>query len=781
MSNLRRWLFPNGLLLLILAGAAFLRFYRLDASSLWSDEGNTWALLGRSYADIAASAAADIHPPGYYWLAKSWAAVVGRDAWQMRSLSAVTGVLVVYVIYRIGLYLARPAGRRHTVALVAALVAAVNPFLIYYSQEARMYMVLTLQSAGLFWALLALTRVEEGGAKDGPGKDTSPAGRLGGRRVGLALAAYFLCAAAGAWTHYSFAIVWAAAVAAWLWWWLPARRAAPRRVGWAALGRFAAANLLALATFAVWLPTALRSVLNWPTRGVEAAFPEAVVLTFQMMTLGPTHSLPGRLWPWIAAAVILPLAGLAALRRVPQMAGTLALWMGAPLALMFGLGLFSDAFLKFLLTAAPAWCLLVAAAVLLVPRTEAAAWIMAGAALLVASVTLPGYYFEPAARDNYAGIAAYVTAVADPTTALVVLDAPGQQEVWDYYASPLPVLALPADRPPDAAATVTALEEATAGKREVYALFWATDEADPDRVVETWLDRQAFKGLESWQGNMRFVAYGLPAALSCRQVQPRADFGGLLALNHHCAPAGGNELSPGEVALVGLQWQSFQPLSRRFKISVQLLDDRGQVIAQHDGEPAGGTQPTDRWQPMQPITDNHGLVAPLGTPPGTYQMIVAVYDPATGERLGVNRGDHYVLGEVQVVPSARPIPVDVLPAQHRVDAEMGPVRLVGYNAQGSGFAHAPDTPVSPGQVVNYTFFWQAPDPLPADWPADLEFTLRLGDQVLQAPLAGGAYPTSAWQPGAVVRASFDILYAGGDRRARLTVGDETLRLAPLPR
>ncbi len=775
MSDLRRRLFPNGLLLLILAGAAFLRFYRLDASSLWSDEGNTWALLGRSYADIAASAAADIHPPGYYWLAKLWTGPVGRDAWGMRSLSAVAGVLVVYVVYRIGLHLARSAAQRHTVALVAALVAAVNPFLVYYSQEARMYMLLTLQSAGLFWALLALTRAEEG-------KDVmDAAGRPRRVRIGLALAAYFLCAVAGVWTHYSFPIVWAAAAAAWLWWWLPARRGVQGRAGWAALGRFAAANLLALAIFAPWLPTAVRGVLNWPTRGEEVSFLDAVVLTFQMMTLGPTRTIPGQLWLWVAAAVVLPLAGLAALRRTPQTAGALALWMGAPLGLMFGLGLFSDAFLKFLLSAAPAWCLLVSAAVLLVQRTEAVAWLMAGAALLVASVTLPGYYFEPAVRDNYAGVAAYVSAVADPAAALVVLNAPGQQEVWDYYAAPLPVLAVPAERPPDVAATVAALEEATAGKSEVYALFWATDESDPGRVVETWLDRQAFKGLESWQGNLRFVTYGLPTALTCRRLEPRADFGGLIALNHHCSPAGANELAPGEVARVGLQWQSFQSLDRRYKVTVQLLDDRGQVIAQHDGEPAGGTEPTDRWQPMQPVTDNHALVAPLGTPPGRYQMIVAVYDPATGQRLGVNRSDHYVLGEVEVLPSARPIPADVLPAQHRVGAELGPLKLVGYSVQRSGFAHAPETPVEPGHVVNYTFFWQAPDPLPPDWPADLEFTLRLGDQSVQSSLAGGAYPTGEWQPGTVVRASFDIPYNGGDRRARLTVGDDTLRLAALPR
>ncbi len=37
----------------ILLLAAFLRFYALDASSLWNDEGTTWALLSRSFAHVA--------------------------------------------------------------------------------------------------------------------------------------------------------------------------------------------------------------------------------------------------------------------------------------------------------------------------------------------------------------------------------------------------------------------------------------------------------------------------------------------------------------------------------------------------------------------------------------------------------------------------------------------------------------------------------------------------------------------------------------------------------
>ena len=39
---------------------------------------------------------------------------------------------------------------------LAALLIATHPLLVYYSQEARMYMLLALEAAALFWLLLAL-------------------------------------------------------------------------------------------------------------------------------------------------------------------------------------------------------------------------------------------------------------------------------------------------------------------------------------------------------------------------------------------------------------------------------------------------------------------------------------------------------------------------------------------------------------------------------------------------------------------------------------------------
>jgi predicted membrane-bound mannosyltransferase len=149
----------------ILVLAACLRFYAIDHSSLWSDEGNTWALVQRSFGEIAQSAAADIHPPGYYWLLKGWSALFGTSAADLRSFSAVCGILVVYLTWLIARQIAPTPTTSRMVAATSALVAAVLPFQIYYSQEARMYMLLALEAAILFLIVVVWRAAEITGAR----------------------------------------------------------------------------------------------------------------------------------------------------------------------------------------------------------------------------------------------------------------------------------------------------------------------------------------------------------------------------------------------------------------------------------------------------------------------------------------------------------------------------------------------------------------------------------------------------------------------------------------
>jgi 4-amino-4-deoxy-L-arabinose transferase-like glycosyltransferase len=130
----------DGRLLALLILAAFaLRLYRLDAQSLWYDEGVTVNVAQRSLADLTLWTANDIQPPLYYYIIAGWGRLAGWSEWSLRFPSAFFGILLAPLTAILGWRLA-PYSKT---AYFAALFAAAHPLLVYYSQEARMYTLLT--------------------------------------------------------------------------------------------------------------------------------------------------------------------------------------------------------------------------------------------------------------------------------------------------------------------------------------------------------------------------------------------------------------------------------------------------------------------------------------------------------------------------------------------------------------------------------------------------------------------------------------------------------------
>jgi len=90
----------------------------------------------------------------------------------------------------------------------------------------------------------------------------------------------------------------------------------------------------------------------------------------------------------------------------------------------------------------------------------------------------------------------------------------------------------------------------------------------------------------------------------------------------------------GEDALdVTLYWLASRQVGRNYKIFVHLLDAGGAVVAQHDGDPAGGHTPATRWQPAELIADTHRLSLPEGLS-GTFELRAGMYEVRAGETPG---------------------------------------------------------------------------------------------------------------------------------------------------
>jgi uncharacterized membrane protein len=149
-------------LLIITALAALLRFSTITVESLWYDETFTAWLAGLPLANLIDATMGDVHPPTWYIIERFMALLLGRSEFSLRLVSALAGVALVPAVYR----LARSFGNNSTYSLQAAALAAVAPFLVHYSQEARayslIYLLTTLATIGLMerrWLLFVATAV----------------------------------------------------------------------------------------------------------------------------------------------------------------------------------------------------------------------------------------------------------------------------------------------------------------------------------------------------------------------------------------------------------------------------------------------------------------------------------------------------------------------------------------------------------------------------------------------------------------------------------------------
>jgi len=131
-------------LVVILALALFLRVVNIEQRTIWYDEA--YSILFAQAGSNIEGGAADVHPLFYYELLHAWMRVFGSSPAAARLLSAVLGVMTVAVVYALG----RDWFDRRT-GLLAALITAIAPFHVQYSQEARMYALLTLTLISATW------------------------------------------------------------------------------------------------------------------------------------------------------------------------------------------------------------------------------------------------------------------------------------------------------------------------------------------------------------------------------------------------------------------------------------------------------------------------------------------------------------------------------------------------------------------------------------------------------------------------------------------------------
>ena len=622
-GEVKRWYVSACLVILLVATG--LRFSRLNAQSFWNDEGNTARLVERPVALIIEGAAGDIHPPGYYLLLHVWRELTGDSEFALRAFSALCGVLTVAVTAAVG---QRVGGWR--TALAAALLVAVHPLSVYYSQEARMYALFGLASALTLLCSLKL-KVESRKSKVESPKSKVESQNSKIPNLSLLLTPYSLLLsfniALGLYTQYAFIFVLIGLNLAFGIDWVLRRPWA-----WRALWRWIVAHALGGLAFLPWAPIALRAS-GWRPPDLDSA--RAAQEIARALLVGIT--LPAGVAPWVIACSAFLLLLALTVRAKSRFGAWAALGMAlVPPALLIGLGLYRPAYLKFMMAAvAPL------AVVLALPLRRATSRLgiarnaLAGLlllALLWAQLTsLQHLYADPAyARDDYRGLAACIAAEARPGDA-ILLSAPNQWEVFTYYyRGSLPVY--PAPYRPDPAKAARWVDGITADHARLFVLFWGDAESDPERLIEPYLARDAYKAGDTWISTVRLVVYGTGALPDMPIVSLGARFGDTIALEGYALPQ--TTFAPGDVVPLTLFWRAESTPAERYKIFVHLVDAGGALVAQTDSEPGGGFTLTSLWSPGESLTDRYGVLVPPDSAPGEYRLLVGMYG-FSGERLPV--------------------------------------------------------------------------------------------------------------------------------------------------
>lgn len=727
-SDRRRGLQGWWMWLALIPAAFALRLYDLGGPEFWFDEALTANVSGLGWAGAIAHlrSAPFEHPPFYFLLLYPWQRLTGTTEFAFRFFSVFWGVLFIPLLYA---FVKRLAGER--LGRIVAVLATISPFLVTHSQEARMYTLLPCLALLVVLSLL---------------------NALDGRKHPGWWAIYALLMTVALATHYLFALMWVAITGYLLWEW-PHRH---RRVMWGLVLQFSI-----LAVGVVWLLAApgLRSSLVRLFQG-EALFSLGYKLNKIMPALLVLESgaaeIPVAAYIFMAGGWLLVLLGVWWSRRsrmlAPHAWRLLMLLLVIPLAvsLLLPYGVLGRQ-LGFTLIAVLPFVGLG----LLALKDRSRWWLSAGIVLvlLFSSYGLVVQYRE--GNGDFSQALAYVDEHGQPGD-LLILNQPDQRHALEYYND----RAWPVRYVPEPGAPLPAPEQlgdTLSSIAEAHPRLWLGPigawTADPEHLVERWLAANTFQAEKVWFPASSFAALYFTGDQVLAPVETvPITWGGRVQLEQ--LQAGPLQASPNDAVRLRFDWRSVLDLDERYVADLSLVDDRGVVWAERRSEPCSGWCPTDTWAAGQRYQDQHALLIPPGTPPGTYHLQVA-WMPLDGETPLPAEGDQgtvdrVTVADVKVLPSTAAVaqPGSV---PNPLQATFGDqITLLGYKVASQQ--------AKPGEMLHLETYWRAETQPAGDYELVAELTDHRGHTVANWQVAPSAsfFPTSAWQSGEYVRGQHDL-------------------------
>jgi hypothetical protein len=687
------WL-PLVLTLLALA----VRLQQITYHSLWFDEAMSvhWARSDVArILEVSMNLVEDRLPPVYYLLLHGWRLVWGDGELAVRLPSALLGALLVPVVYRLA---AEMLDRR--AAGLAAVLAAVNPFLVWYAQEARMYALAVLLSGLGTWCFV---RASIAGGPGGLGPLADARGSESGLRRLRWWLGYGLCVLVGLYTHLYTAFV------------LPAHAlylVLSRRKG--ALWLAYAGTMLVVA--ALYAPLALATLRASSQAGPGDPLAGAGARVWALLAAFSVWKAPldGQLANVITLGTgLLALVGLVlpnppspsiAGRRgvVPHPRLLIGLLLLSPLGvatlslLRNRLAFFGERYFIVMLP----WLLMAVAAGALVlgDWLRRVFWTVGGRVrsgrpaagkdghpsgairelpllpapysllplvfcllpVALAVLPLPGLWSPAARKEAWRETAAYLAANARPEDAILIHPDWTRYPFQYYFRGPGQTYAVfsSVDKSTD-------LETPLAAIGERHPVVWLveshTEQADAAHLAAGWLAAHYPLVTELYPPGLVAVRAYAPAyrleQLPAQATPVTIGFQGELLLAGYTVPQTATQATdelfhpPSAWLHVTLFWQAAARPGGTYAPFVHLVDDLGQVwgAALERAGDAFSLYPPRRWSPGQLVRADYDVNLNPASPPGSYFLVVGLRDGA-GQQLPLSDGAPQAqLSQIEVI------------------------------------------------------------------------------------------------------------------------------------
>ncbi len=614
----------------VLVAVAFgMRVFRLGTQSLWGDETIS---VFRAYGSIREITEAVPHegtlPPLYYYLLHFWILLAGDRETSVRFLSVVFGVLAIPLLF----VLARRTLGRAT-GLIAALLATISPYWIYYSQETRTYALVT---ALVILAVYFMVRAAGLASPDG--------------RPTVLWSAYAVVAALAVASFYFAGFALASAIIGLL---------ADRRRWPTTAIRCLLAQLGALVLLAPLLAYAGPSLLR-ESRSVDRA---SIPLHEIVPRLATTFTVGTSIDPGQVSLLVLVAAALATLGLVFSPWRRSVVWglllVGPALAIHEISFVPHPGWERYFIVASPAWYVLVAAGLgILVGAARSLRWkrpaalaasravgwcigLAAGALLLTGiAPSLGHYYFDPAYwRNDLRAAERPVETPATPDVVVVVNGPPQFPSFFYYFRKTIPWYELPAPHTVGEQ-TVATLDRLTRRYRGLWFVKYHPPDFDPGNWMETWLDQHAYLVSSRWVENLTYSFYATDDPVSPRIVARSTiahRFGQDVELDGYRVSLAHAQTS--DYLLVTLSWRPLRTPGASLRVFAHLVDQNQAIVTQSDHYPEDDLRPVSTWRPGEVMDDRFGLKLPSPAARRGLFLAVGLYHP-DGTRLPVDGNPH---------------------------------------------------------------------------------------------------------------------------------------------